>query len=134
MTRSRTDCRTTVIPFCVNCPGSMRRSKTFSRIARSGKIRSANFLKLGSWIGGDRDGNPFVTDDVMRHALARQSATAMDFYFDELHQLGGELSQSVRIVETTPALDELAGRSPDVSEHRRDEPYRRALTGIYARL
>ena len=99
-----------------------------------GKVRSANFLKLGSWIGGDRDGNPFVTEDVMRHALLRQSATAMDFYFDELHQLGGELSQSVRIVETTPALDVLAARSPDVSEHRRDEPYRRALTGIYARL
>ena len=99
-----------------------------------GKAKSANFLKLGSWIGGDRDGNPFVTDAVMRHALARQSATAMDFYFDELHHLGGELSQSVRIVETTPALDELAALSPDVSEHRRDEPYRRALTGIYARL
>ncbi len=99
-----------------------------------GKVRSANFLKMGSWIGGDRDGNPNVTDDVMRHALARQSATAMDFYFEELHRLGGELSQSVRIVETTPALDELAASSPDVSEHRRDEPYRRALTGIYARL
>jgi len=100
----------------------------------SGKVRSANFLKLGSWIGGDRDGNPYVTDEVMRHALTRQSGTAMDFYFEELHKLGGELSQSVRMVETTPALDELAGRSPDVSEHRRDEPYRRALTGIYARL
>src|SRR4051812_10726129 len=95
---------------------------------------AANFLKLGSWIGGDRDGNPYVTADVMRHALTRHSATALDFYFAEIHQLGGELSQSVRIVETTPALDELAGKSPDVSEHRRDEPYRRALTGIYARL
>ena len=99
-----------------------------------GRIGTANYLKLGSWIGGDRDGNPYVTADVMRHALTRQSTTAMDFYFDELRQLGGELSQSIRIVETTPALDELAGRSPDVSEHRRDEPYRRALTGIYARL
>ena len=99
-----------------------------------GKIRLRNFLKLGSWIGGDRDGNPYVTDDVMRQALTRHCATAMDFYFGEIHQLGGELSQSVRMVETTPALDELAGRSPDVSEHRRDEPYRRALTGIYARL
>ncbi|HXF18338.1 MAG TPA: phosphoenolpyruvate carboxylase [Burkholderiales bacterium] len=98
------------------------------------KTKPGNFLKLGSWIGGDRDGNPYVTDDVMRHALARHSATALDFYFEELHKLGGELSQSVRIVETTPALDELAGNSPDVSEHRRDEPYRRALTGIYARL
>ena len=99
-----------------------------------GVLRSANFFKLGSWIGGDRDGNPYVTADVMRHALTRHSAIAMDFYFGEIHQLGGELSQSLRMVETTPALDELASRSPDVSEHRRDEPYRRALTGIYARL
>ncbi|HVY05838.1 MAG TPA: phosphoenolpyruvate carboxylase [Burkholderiales bacterium] len=99
-----------------------------------GKAKSGNFLRLGSWIGGDRDGNPFVTHDVMRHALTRHCATVMDFYFDELHQLGGELSQSIRIVETTPALDELAARSPDASDHRRDEPYRRALTGIYARL
>ncbi len=98
------------------------------------KMGSGHFIMLGSWIGGDRDGNPYVTDDVMRQALTRQSATAMDFYFGELHRLGGELSQSVRIVETSPALDELAGRSPDLSEHRRDEPYRRALTGIYARL
>jgi len=99
-----------------------------------GKVRLANFFKLGSWIGGDRDGNPFVTDDVMRHAMTRHCATAMDFYFDEIHQLGGELSQSLRMVETTPALDELAEQSPDVSAHRQDEPYRRALTGIYARL
>jgi phosphoenolpyruvate carboxylase len=92
------------------------------------------FLKLGSWIGGDRDGNPNVTDAVMRHALTRHSATAMDFYFEEIHRLGGELSQSVRMVETTPELEQLAEQSPDTSEHRRDEPYRRALTGIYARL
>ncbi|HYN27792.1 MAG TPA: phosphoenolpyruvate carboxylase [Burkholderiales bacterium] len=99
-----------------------------------GRAPLAAFLKLGSWIGGDRDGNPYVTDEVMRRALTRQSATAMDFYFEEIHRLGGELSQSVGIVETTPELEHLAAQSPDTSEHRRDEPYRRALTGIYARL
>ena len=103
-------------------------------VRKLGEIRSANFLKLGSWIGGDRDGNPYVTDEVMRQALGRQFATVMDFYLEELHQLGGELSQSLRIVVTTPALEDLASRSPDTSEHRRDEPYRRALTGIYSRL
>jgi phosphoenolpyruvate carboxylase len=70
----------------------------------------------------------------MHHALTRHSSTAMDFYFEEIHQLGGELSQSVRIVETTAELEQLAAQSPDTSEHRRDEPYRRALTGVYARL
>ena len=64
----------------------------------------------------------------------RQSSTALDFYLSEMHQLGSELSQSMRVVEVTPELEALAARSPDHSEHRRDEPYRRALTGVYARL
>jgi phosphoenolpyruvate carboxylase len=91
-------------------------------------------LRLGAWIGGDRDGNPYVTHDVTRHALVRQSSTALDYFLDEVHQVGSELSQSLRMVTVTPQLEELAARSPDQSEHRRDEPYRRALTGIYARL
>ena len=98
------------------------------------KAPTGHYIRLGSWIGGDRDGNPFVTHEVMRRAMNRHSATAMDFYFEEIHRLGGELSQSVRIVETTSELEALAARSPDTSDHRRDEPYRRALTGIYARL
>jgi phosphoenolpyruvate carboxylase len=92
------------------------------------------FFRLGCWIGGDRDGNPYVTHDVTRHALTRQSSTALDFYLSEIHALGSELSQSLRVVSITTQLDELASRSPDHSEHRHDEPYRRALTGIYARL
>jgi phosphoenolpyruvate carboxylase len=92
------------------------------------------FLRLGCWIGGDRDGNPYVTHDVTRHALVRQSSTAMDFYLGEVHALGGELSQSLRVVSISAEMEALAARSPDVSEHRRDEPYRRALTGIYSRL
>jgi len=96
--------------------------------------RSATFMRMGSWIGGDRDGNPYVTHEVMQHALAQHSVTILDFYLDELHRLGGELSQSVRIVEVAPELEALAGLSPDESVHRRDELYRRALIGIYARL
>jgi phosphoenolpyruvate carboxylase len=106
------------------------------RLAGSGAVPAAvaSFLRVGSWIGGDRDGNPFVTDQVMRHALTRQSSTAMDHYFEQLHALGSELSQSLRLVQVTPALEALAAASPDGSEHRRDEPYRRALIGVYARL
>jgi len=91
-------------------------------------------LRLGAWIGGDRDGNQFVTHDVTRYALKRQSSTALDFYLDEVHQLGAELSQSLRLVVVTPELEALAAHAPDASEHRRDEPYRRALIGVYARL
>ncbi len=98
------------------------------------RIGSNPWLRLGSWIGGDRDGNPFVTDEVMRHALRRQSSAAMDHYLEEVHTLGSELSQSVRFVEVSPELEALADRVPDTTGHRRDEPYRRALIGIYSRL
>ncbi len=92
------------------------------------------YLRMGSWIGGDRDGNPNVNGATMRQALARQSTVAFDFYFDEIHALGAELSISTLMVEVTPALQALADASPDRSMHRADEPYRRALIGIYSRL
>jgi phosphoenolpyruvate carboxylase len=97
-------------------------------------IAVAPILRLGAWIGGDRDGNPFVTESVTEHALLRQSSTVLEFYMNEVHQLGKELSQSTRMVSVTTQLEALAQRSPDGSEHRRDELYRRALIGVYARL
>jgi len=92
------------------------------------------FFRVGSWIGGDRDGNPFVTADILKTALRLQSTAALDFYLGELHTLGSELPLSQLLIRGTPALEALAGRSSDHSPHRADEPYRRALTGIYARL
>jgi phosphoenolpyruvate carboxylase len=93
-----------------------------------------SFLRIGSWIGGDRDGNPFVTAEVLRQTLRMQSDRALSFYLDELHLLGGELSLDANLVRTSQELRELAERSPDRSPHRRDEPYRRAISGVYARL
>ena len=92
------------------------------------------FLRVGSWIGGDRDGNPFVTADILRDTLRLQSAAAFEFYLQEVHALGGRLSISNVLHATTPALDALAAASPDKSVQRLDEPYRRALSGIYARV
>jgi phosphoenolpyruvate carboxylase len=89
---------------------------------------------MGSWIGGDRDGNPNVNADTMRHAVMRHATTILDFYLDEVHALGAELSTSTLMVDVTPELQTLADRSTDQSDHRADEPYRRALIGIYARL
>lgn len=93
-----------------------------------------SFLRVGSWIGGDRDGNPFVTADVLRQTLRMQSSRAFTFYLDELHELGGELSLSSRVVGVSAALMALAEQSPDTSSHRAHEPYRRAISGLYARL
>ncbi len=92
------------------------------------------FVQMGSWIGGDRDGNPNVNASTMQHALKRQSSTILDFYLEELHALGAELSISSLMVGTTPELLVLADAALDLSANRTDEPYRRALVGIYARL
>jgi len=94
----------------------------------------ANFFRMGNWIGGDRDGNPFVTADTLVHALSRQSETALRFYLTEVHTLGAELSISAMLAGVTPQMQALAERSPDQNPHREDEPYRRALIGVYARL
>ncbi len=93
-----------------------------------------SFLRMGTWIGGDRDGNPFVTADVLRQALLMQSARAFQFYLDELHALGGELSLDGRLVSVSEQLAQLAERSHDTSPHRQLEPYRRAIVGMYGRL
>lgn len=97
-------------------------------------IKVPSFLRMGSWIGGDRDGNPFVTADVTRQTLTMQSGRAVRFYLEELHQLGGELSLDGRIVGVSAGLRALAERSPDHAVERQDEPYRRAIVGMYARL
>ncbi|MDE2081630.1 MAG: phosphoenolpyruvate carboxylase [Burkholderiales bacterium] len=94
----------------------------------------ASFLRMGHWIGGDRDGNPNVTAATLRHALSRQCEVALRHYLTEAHALGGELSLSAMLAPVTPEMQALAERSPDQNPHRADEPYRRALIGIYARL
>lgn len=94
----------------------------------------ASFLIMGSWIGGDRDGNPFVTADVMRGTLRLQSSRVMNFYLEELHALGAELSLAAHLADVSEELRALAERSPDPSPHRSGEPYRLAVSGIYARL
>ncbi|MDB5910159.1 MAG: phosphoenolpyruvate carboxylase, partial [Massilia sp.] len=97
-------------------------------------VHGASYVQMGSWIGGDRDGNPNVNAGTMRQALVRHATTILDFYLDEVHALGAELSISTLMVGVSPALQALADASPDQSPHRSDEPYRRALIGVYARL
>jgi len=94
----------------------------------------ASFLRMGSWIGGDRDGNPFVTAEVMRGTLKMQSSRVLRFYLEELHALGAELSLAAHLADVSKDLRALAERSPDTSPHRKGEPYRLAVSGIYARL
>jgi len=96
--------------------------------------RVPGFLKLGTWIGGDRDGNPFVQADQLRMALGRASGSTLRVYMDSLHELGAQLSISSELAAVPAAVRDLAAASGDESPSRRDEPYRRAITGIYARV
>ena len=96
-------------------------------------VRLAPFLRVASWIGGDRDGNPYVTHDVTRRAVERQAAMVMAHYLAEVTrwQRAGVV---VGVHQISPELAELAARSPDRGASRAHEPFRRALTGVYARL
>jgi phosphoenolpyruvate carboxylase len=96
--------------------------------------RPACFLRLGSWIGGDRDGNPNVRAESLTLALQRAAQAVLGSYLDQLHALGAELSISTGLATATDAVLALAAGSGDTSPARQDEPYRRALSGIYARL
>ncbi len=106
----------------------------YARWYRAFGARPPSFLRLGTWIGGDRDGNPNVTAETLDYALSRASQTVIEAYLDQLHQLGADLSISSELATVTPALAALADASGDDGVARRDEPYRRAVAGIYARL
>ncbi len=91
-------------------------------------------LVPGSWIGGDRDGNPYVSAEILQTTLQLQAAAVFDFYIREVRQLFLEMPMSELLHSVSPELTELAQRSGDVSPHRADEPYRRALRWIASRL
>jgi phosphoenolpyruvate carboxylase len=92
------------------------------------------FLIMGSWIGGDRDGNPNVEAHTLEYANRAQARVAFAHYLAEVNALGAELSLSSRLVRPTAELLALAAAAHDENPHRRDEPYRQALIGIYARI
>jgi phosphoenolpyruvate carboxylase len=99
-----------------------------------GLYQLPSFLHMGSWIGGDRDGNPFVNGDTLAQAARLQSAAAFQFYLGEVEALQRELAVSTRLAQVTPEVQALADRSRNQSPHRIDEAYRLALNGIHDRL
>ncbi|MGC3982594.1 MAG: phosphoenolpyruvate carboxylase [Steroidobacteraceae bacterium] len=106
----------------------------YARWERALVHRPKSFLRLGTWIGGDRDGNPNVTADSLQLTLNRASATVLADYLEKLHLLGKELSISTELASCSDELQQLAEHSGDNYSARQDEPYRRSITGIYARL
>ncbi|MGZ3304947.1 MAG: phosphoenolpyruvate carboxylase, partial [Asticcacaulis sp.] len=93
-----------------------------------------NIVKLGSWIGGDRDGHPHVDEVTLNYAFKTQATIAFGFYQQQLDKLDIELTSSDEVVQVSEALTELARKSQNTDIHRVDEPYRRAIAHIKHRL
>ena len=97
-----------------------------ARWERALGARPPSFLKAGSWIGGDRDGNPYVNADSLSFALHHASAAALAEYLEQLHQLGAELSLSSELAQVSPALEALAARLDGAMA----EPFARAVERV----
>ena len=96
-------------------------------------VRVPNILKIGGWIGGDRDGNPFVSAETLRFAFRRHADAVFRFYRGELDKLYRELPLSIRRVKVNDDVMALSAQSPDEEIARTEEPYRRAIAYIMAR-
>ena len=94
----------------------------------------ACFLRIGSWIGGDRDGNPNVDENILRETLDRHARKIIGYYHSELAKLEGELSLSSRLVNVSPELTALADQYGEDNVHLCVEPYRRAIIVMRKRL
>ncbi|PSJ79684.1 phosphoenolpyruvate carboxylase [Neisseria iguanae] len=93
-----------------------------------------DILKIGGWIGGDRDGNPFVTAETLRHAFTRHADAVFRCYRGELNELYHELPLSTRRVKVNDDVMAMSDESPDEEIARLEEPYRRAIAYIMARV
>lgn len=97
-------------------------------------LHTPNLLHIGGWVGGDRDGNPFVDADTLTYAFTQHAKTLFQFYRAELSELYEELSLSVRRVDVSEAVLKLAEQSPDRARAREEEPYRRVIAYFSARI
>lgn len=91
-------------------------------------------ITMGMWIGGDRDGNPYVTADTLKTSARMQFNLLMDYYFEMLHKIYRALSMSEDFTQATHAVQELALQSTETSQYREKEPYRKAISFITTKL
>lgn len=98
------------------------------------QIRIPDVLKIGGWIGGDRDGNPFVSAQTLRDAFRHHANTAFHYYRRELDALYQELPLSIRRVNVSDGVLVLSAKTPDTEVARQEEPYRRAVAYVMARM
>ncbi|HFI0150776.1 TPA: phosphoenolpyruvate carboxylase [Streptococcus suis] len=110
--------------------------REYKRLAAEKGIELVNPhpITMGMWIGGDRDGNPFVTADTLKLSALTQCDVIMNYYDEQLYKLYRKFSLSTTIIRVSPAVQALADLSQDKSVYREHEPYRRAFHYIQMKL
>lgn len=110
--------------------------REYKRLAAEKGIQLMNPrpITMGMWIGGDRDGNPFVTAETLRLSALTQCEVIMNYYDQQLEKLYRNFSLSTTITKVSPAVQYLADLSEDASVYRENEPYRRAFHYIQMKL
>ncbi len=98
------------------------------------KLDNPKPITMGMWIGGDRDGNPFVTAETLKLSATLQSEVILSYYIDKVYTLYRTFSLSTNLSETSQAVAEMAALSTDKSVYRENEPYRRAFHYIQSKL
>ena len=97
-------------------------------------LKNETPITMGMWIGGDRDGNPFVTAETLNLSAMKQCELISNYYLDKLESLYRTFSMSTQYIQESKELEELANRSNDLSVYREKEPYRRAIFYIKEKL
>ncbi|WP_107688733.1 phosphoenolpyruvate carboxylase [Neisseria wadsworthii] len=98
------------------------------------EIKLPDLLHIGGWIGGDRDGNPFVSAKTLRHAFKQHADAVFHYYRKQLGELFADLPLSTRRVQVSNAVLSLSEQSPDTEIAHFEEPYRRAIALISSRI
>ena len=98
------------------------------------ELKNETPITMGMWIGGDRDGNPFVTAETLNLSAMKQCELITTYYIEKLNSLYRTFSMSSHVTKGSKELEELANRSSDTSEYREKESYRRALSHIKEKL
>ena len=98
------------------------------------ELKNETPITMGMWIGGDRDGNPFVTAETLNLSAMKQCELITTYYIEKLNSLYRTFSMSSHVTKGSKELEDLANRSRDTSEYREKELYRRALSYIKDKL
>ena len=111
-------------------------SHEFKRLAveKGIELNNPTPITMGMWIGGDRDGNPFVTAETLKLSATVQSEVILNYYIEKVDNLYRSFSLSSRLTEVSETVAEMAKLSPDTSVYRENEPYRRAFSYIQSKL